>query len=202
VKTILDNGPIRFSFIFHLREPTLQACNFTVEVESLTTKSLEGMAENEPESPSSSEPTESEPEALPLIPQPPPRPCFKGLSSNEANHIRRSWEKLIYQYVRAYGTLSNEPCGPCSRTQTPCIRHPLIKKCAICFRGHDVCEMWDASVQNIHRRRVGTRRVQKKETEVEYLVKRLILRALAKGRVVWVTCQLKTGLCNSERRLK
>lgn len=111
-------------------------------------------------------------EAVPETPSPnnsdnpPPRPSVKGLSTPEANAVRRNWEREMYQYLRATGELSAEPCGPCSRTRTPCIRHPMMGKCAVCFRGHDVCEMWDETVRNNGRRRIGSKKTQRKEAEV------------------------------------
>ena len=38
-----------------------------------------------------------------------------------------------------------------------------MKKCALCYQGHDVCEMWDASVTNFGRRRSAHPKNQKKE---------------------------------------
>jgi hypothetical protein len=48
-----------------------------------------------------------------------------------------------------------EPCGPCLRTKTECIRYSILRKCALCFRGHDVCEIWDESVLSNRRRRIN-----------------------------------------------
>ena len=106
-------------------------------------------------------------ESINIINEPPAFPNLEGLSLAERNAVRRSFEKLMFIYLTQHGTLSNdsEVCGPCSRTGTRCIRHPVIKKCALCFRRHDVCEMWDDSVQNNGRRR-ATPKSQKKENTV------------------------------------
>jgi hypothetical protein len=44
---------------------------------------------------------------------PPPRPVFKGLSTVEANELRREWERLMYRYLDANGG-NYRPCpaGP------------------------------------------------------------------------------------------
>ena len=67
----------------------------------------------------------------------------------------------MFAYLTQHCSLSND-CGPCLRTGTRCIRHQLVKKCALCFRRH---EMWDDSVQNNGRRRAHPK-VQKKENKV------------------------------------
>lgn len=95
------------------------------------------------------------------INKPPPPPVLKGLALAERNAVRRAFEKAMYQYLVQHGTLSAEVCGPCERTGTPCIRHPVVKKCALCFRAHDVCEIWDESVENIGRRRAHRKRYKK-----------------------------------------
>ena len=85
---------------------------------------------------------------------PPRRPNTKGLMLPQKNAAIREYEKNVYNYLNEHGKLSTEPCGPCQRTGTRCIRHPAIsKKCALCYRGHDVCEYWDESVENTARRR-------------------------------------------------
>ena len=116
---------------------------------------------------------------------PPPFPVLKGLTLAERNAVRRSFEKAMFAYLTQHGTLSNdsEVCGPCSRTGTLCIRHPLVKKCALCFRSHDVCEIWDDSVQNIRRRRSNAKSPKKENkvpTKIDVLLicRRMLQRAL------------------------
>jgi len=151
---------------------------------------------NAPESnsPGSPMPNEMDAERETTVVTAPPRPSFKGLSHLEANEIRRGWEKLMYRFLSTYGTLSNEPCGPCARTRTQCIRHPIMNKCTLCFRGHDVCEMWDDSVQNAGRRRVGTKKTQKREAKVSQLRYCLIARTLKKRRQRIRNYRPKSGL--------
>ena len=100
---------------------------------------------------------------------PPPRLLFKGLEAAERHAARREFEKAMFNYINRHGTLSESTkvCGPCERTRTSCVRHPLIKKCSICFRGHDVCEKWDATVENMGRRRVGPK-TPRRETKVVF----------------------------------
>src|ERR1700734_2290145 len=87
--------------------------------------------------------------------QPPRKPEYSSLSLIERNDMRRRYEKDMFRYVVQHGTVSIEPCGPCLRTKTECIRHPILRKCALCFRGHDVCEIWDESVLSNRRRRIN-----------------------------------------------
>jgi len=64
----------------------------------------------------------------------------------------------MFDWLNAHGTpsLDSAKCGPCERTGVACVRHlSMKKKCALCFRGHDVCEMWDESVLSVRRRRVS-----------------------------------------------
>ena len=148
----------------------------TVQHESVTSdeaiytdnQTTEGADRRENPSPSSTRQYEAvtETHAPNNSDNPPPRPSVKGLLAPEANAVRRNWERKMYQYLRTTGNLSAEPCGPCSRTRTPCIRHPMMGKCAVCFRGHDVCEMWDETVRNNGRRRIGSKTTQKKGAEV------------------------------------
>jgi hypothetical protein len=86
---------------------------------------------------------------------PPEKPSINGLSLPERNDLRRRYEKDMVRFVEQHGTISTEPCGPCLRTNTECIRHPVLSRCARCFRGHDVCEMWDDSVLSSGRRRLN-----------------------------------------------
>jgi hypothetical protein len=90
-----------------------------------------------------------------LPPQKPSKAQLNGLSLPERNGLRRRYEKGMVRYVEQHGSLSTDPCGPCLRTNTECIRHPLLNKCGRCFRGHDVCEMWDNSVISVGRRRLN-----------------------------------------------
>ena len=85
---------------------------------------------------------------------PPPYPKLKGLPSADQKVARRAYEKAMYQYMKKHGAPSPEVCGPCKRTGATCIRHPIMHKCALCFRGHDVCEVWDDSVKSAGRRRL------------------------------------------------
>ena len=105
---------------------------------------------------------------------PPTPPPFIGLDLAERNLIKRKYEKAMYEYMYQYGTVSTtEICGPCDRTNAPCIRFPGMRKCALCFRGHDVCEMWDETVANIGRRRAhpkNQKRDQKKDNKALYLM--------------------------------
>jgi hypothetical protein len=102
-----------------------------------------------------------------IVDEQPPFPILKGLTLAERNVVRREFEKVMYVYLIQHGTPSAEAekCGPCQRTGSPCIRHPRHKKCALCFRRHDVCEMWDDSIENIKRRRAHTR-TYKRDTKV------------------------------------
>jgi hypothetical protein len=106
---------------------------------------------------------------------PPPFPNMKGLTPVERNAARRVFEKAMYQYIDQHGTLSTEVCGPCQRTGTRCIRHPIVRKCALCFRGHDVCEIWDDSVETVGGRRAPKklRRVDSPKKDETVLPKRL-----------------------------
>ena len=102
----------------------------------------------------------------------PPTPSFTGLSLVERNALKRKYEKAMYEYMTYHGTVSTtEICGPCERTNARCVRLASMKKCALCFRGHDVCEMWDESVANIGRRRANTKSQKKdhKKDKVLYL---------------------------------
>jgi hypothetical protein len=104
-------------------------------------------------------PVMPDPSPSPITIDPPPLPNLKDLSIAERNIVRRVYEKQMYIFVSENGTLSNDPCGPCSRTKSRCIRHPTLRKCAICFRGHDVCETWDESVVSAGRRRIHPKRI-------------------------------------------
>lgn len=86
---------------------------------------------------------------------PPPRPDLRPLTADQAKVARRAWERVMYQWMTQHGAPASDTCGPCDRTGSACIRHSVVKKCALCFRGHDVCEMWDESVVNIGRRRAS-----------------------------------------------
>jgi hypothetical protein len=98
------------------------------------------------------------------IPAPPTPPSFKGLNLVERNALKRKYEKSVYKYMSRHGTLSTtDICGPCERTNTPCIRLPTLKKCSLCYKGHDVCEIWDASVTNFRRRRSSHPQNRQKE---------------------------------------
>jgi hypothetical protein len=69
----------------------------------------------------------------------------------------------MYGYLVQHGSPALVPCGPCQRTGTLCIRHPTWRKCAICFRGHDVCGIWDDTVVSIGRRRVSSKHAKIKK---------------------------------------
>jgi hypothetical protein len=90
-----------------------------------------------------------------LPPQKPLKAQLNGLSVAECNDLRRRYEKDMVRYLEQHGSLSTEPCGPCLRTNTECIRHPVQNRCARCLRRHDVCEMWDDSVISVGRRRLN-----------------------------------------------
>jgi hypothetical protein len=96
---------------------------------------------------------------------PPPFPNLKDLPIAERNIVRRVYEKQMYTFLNENGTLSDDPCGPCERTKARCIRHPTLKKCALCFRGHDVCETWDESVVSVGRRRLNPKRIPLKSVK-------------------------------------
>jgi len=114
---------------------------------------------------------------IPTLPAPPIPPSWKGLDLLERNAVKREYEKSMYKYMSQHGTLSTtEICGPCERNHTPCIRLPTMKKCALCFRGHDVCEMWDETVTNMGRRRTNHPKNQKKESKKDNKVPYLNLR--------------------------
>jgi hypothetical protein len=100
-------------------------------------------------SPSATAPTASN--------SPPVCPSFKGLSVPDRNAVKRAFEKVMYEWMCQNGTPTEEGevCGPCERTGSACIRLPAMRKCAVCYRGHDVCEMWDETVQNLGRRRLN-----------------------------------------------
>jgi hypothetical protein len=89
---------------------------------------------------------------------PPKRPGV--LPGEDGRAARRGWEKAMVEWMMAHGTscAPAEKCGPCDRTGTECVRLPgIMKKCAVCFRGHDVCEMWDDTVKNAGRRRTSAK---------------------------------------------
>ena len=116
------------------------------------------------QSTSSIAPVDRPSQFIPHLPAPPTPPSVKRLDLVERNAVKREYEKSMYKYMAQHGTLSTtEICGPCERNHTPCIRLPAMKKCALCFRGHDVCEMWDETVTNAGRRRTNHPKNQKKE---------------------------------------
>lgn len=102
--------------------------------------------------------------------QPPKKPIYAGLPVSERNNLRRKYEKAMSSYVKQHGTVSLDPCGPCFRTKTECIVHPCLKKCMLCFRGHDICEKWDESVISNNRRRVNCTPKSSKKTEKVYML--------------------------------
>jgi hypothetical protein len=87
----------------------------------------------------------------------PTRPDLKGLSPEERRSASKIYERDMMLWIMENGTLSERACGPCERTGTLCVRHPIERKCAVCLRRHDVCEYWDENVINHGRRRVGIR---------------------------------------------
>jgi hypothetical protein len=98
------------------------------------------------------------------MPAPPTHPSVKGLNLVERNVLKREYEKSVYKYMSRHGTLSTtDICGPCERTNTPCIRLPTMKKCSLCYKGHDICETWDTSVTNVGRRRSSHPQNRQKE---------------------------------------
>lgn len=88
--------------------------------------------------------------------QPPPKPDYNACPSTQDRlALKRSYEKEMFAYLMKFGTPAIDLCGPCERTNTPCIWHPASpKRCAYCFRGHDICEKWDDTMQSMGRRRL------------------------------------------------
>ena len=104
------------------------------------------------------------PDSRPSTP-PPKRPDVKLLADEDVNAARRAWEKAMYEWMVVHGRACSpaEKCGPCDRTGAQCVREPSMKKCALCLRGHDVCEMWDETVKNNRRRRIRVNPVTRKK---------------------------------------
>jgi hypothetical protein len=106
---------------------------------------------------------------------PPSSPDTKGLPVRRRLTLRKQYEKQMYKYIITQGSASLEACGPCDRTKKECIRLPGFPKCALCLRGHDVCEMWDETVESSGRRRVGKRVTEGADKKVSIRLNILML---------------------------